>query len=322
MFFKYLTMKHSILALLAGVVFATSVYADIVVEKKDSTFGERVYHIHIINTITKSDYASLQEKVTAADASFFFFRLNSRGGDVITALKIGRFLRKIKHSSVSVPENSICYSACVFILSGAHSRFMRDGKIGIHRPYDPNDRITSPDAQKAKYAKMGKMIKNYLSEMNVKPQLYDDMLYISPDNVRILSNRELLSYGLVEEDPFQDEADAVRWAKNYGISREEYGKRKIRADRDCLSNPSLDTNAKGLCWHDIMSEEKEITGGEVKKWLSNPDRDITLTHDKNGEITGLIHRDKYGNLVSKIRVLKDGGYSEYRPGEGWTHHSP
>jgi len=227
-------MKRSILALLAGAVLATSAHADIVVEERSEGF----YAVKIINTITESDYDSLVEMVMSKPDGRFGYVLDSRGGDVGTALKIGRFLRKRK-ATVFVIRDQICYSACIFVLAGATSRMMTSGKIGIHRPYEPNDKTTSAAVQKTKYKKLGRLVKAYLSEMNVKPQLYDDMLYISPHEVRLLSEKELEGYGLTSKDPFEAEADLAREAKKLGISNQELIKRKARIsariDDECIS---------------------------------------------------------------------------------------
>jgi hypothetical protein len=230
-------MKRYILVLLAGVVLTTSAHADISIRRAEA---EGLYIVWITNTIIESDYESLVEKVMSKPDSEFAYTLNSRGGSVETALKIGRLLRKGR-SSAWVLVDSICYSACVFILAGATSR-PAFGRIGIHRPYEPDDISTSAAAQKTKYIKLGNLVRAYLSEMNVKPQLYDDMLYISPENIRMLSRKDLDSYGLTIEDPFEDEANSVKNAKELGISRQEYAKREARLkarQRVCRSEHEL-----------------------------------------------------------------------------------
>jgi len=249
-------MKRSILALLAGVVLMTSARADIALKFPASSDDFASVKIAIFNVIEKRDYAKLVRYVDQAEThrekryeemkirqksgliTIKYF-LDSTGGDVETALKIGRFLRK-KNASVIVPKSAVCLSSCVLVSAGATHRSLF-GKIGIHRPYQPNDTTTSAARQKIKYNKIGSSVKTYLSEMNVKPQLYDDMLYISPENIRILSYREQESYGLVMKDPFQEEADAVKMAKFYGISRQEYGKRVARGKAECGIFPLFDS---------------------------------------------------------------------------------
>jgi len=61
--------------------------------------------------------------------------LNSEGGDLTTAIEIGRLVRRWPDSSVMVLQDSKCYSACVFVLAGGLHRVVY-GKVGIHRPFN------------------------------------------------------------------------------------------------------------------------------------------------------------------------------------------
>ena len=158
-------------------------------------------------------------------------KLNSRGGSVRAALEIGRILRRVGAMAV-VESDAICMSSCVYVLAGAANRSV-NGQVGIHRPYEPDGNETSASAQKQRYAKLGADVKEYFAEMNIPPKLYDDMLYISPEDVRVLTGRELQTYGLNQNDPFFEEADAVKQAQRLGISRAALAERKAKANREC-----------------------------------------------------------------------------------------
>lgn len=165
--------------------------------------------------ISKDDAAILMMVAGEMDRKFkgnwhIIAKLNSNGGSVSAALQIGRLLRKVG-SMATVETNAVCMSSCVYILAGAANRAV-DGTVGIHRPYEPEGKELSQSAQKAKYARLGAEIKAYLAEMNIPIKLYDDELYISPENVRILTDRELQGYGLNQNDPFKEEADAAKEA--------------------------------------------------------------------------------------------------------------
>jgi len=111
-------------------------------------------------------------------------------------------------------------------------------------------KVISVSEQKAEYAEMGNTIKHYLADMNVKPQLYDDMLYISPANMRILSTREIENYGLVRKDPFEEEAKAAQEIKRFGISCQEYEERSERINTECTS--TADYKALIACGDDVL----------------------------------------------------------------------
>jgi hypothetical protein len=160
-----------------------------------------------------------------------FIRLDSTGGSVSASLLIGRLLRKYD-AIAAVEKNARCLSSCVYVLAGAPSRAV-DGTVGIHRPFDPNDMVTSEIAQKEKYKQWGIEITAYLKEMNIPTRLYDDALFISPERKKVLSDDELHGYGLNENDPYEDEANAVKQAREHGISHAMLAARKARANIEC-----------------------------------------------------------------------------------------
>lgn len=230
----------------ATLFLASSVNADITIRQHNSI----IYYAQIVNKITPSDYETLVKKIdeirVQPSKSIVIYELDSQGGDINTALKIGRYLRK-NQALAKIPKNAVCLSSCIFIFAGATSRG-NYGLAGIHRPYEPNNLITTASAQKRKYEELGRQIRTYLAEMNIPTRLYDDMLYIKPENVRILSNQDLASYGLADDDPFQNEADAASRAITLGISRQEYAKRRARIRNECPKLTDEPTYEEGKEW--------------------------------------------------------------------------
>jgi hypothetical protein len=195
-----------------------------------------VLSITVSNSITIKDYVDLMKLAGLIDKRYgtkwlVIADLNTTGGSVDSALKIGSFLRK-KDALANVPRSAICMSSCVYILAGATHRSV-EGIVGIHRPYEPDDQVSSADAQRIKYKNIGDQIVRYLRDVNISARLYEDSLVISPDRLKILSANELQAYGLNENDPYADEADAVKLAQKAGITRKEYGEREIRARQGC-----------------------------------------------------------------------------------------
>lgn len=207
--------------------------------------GDALGEVHFTPGHRGSTWGALLGTITETDAMEFerrptidFVVLNSTGGSVAAAMRIGRVLRKAS-SLALVNEDAQCMSACVLVLAGATSRFL-GGRIGIHRPYDPDDQASTSEAQKRKYATLGQQVTAYLGEMNISRKLWDDMLYIAPQHVRVLKPDELTSYGLVAFDPYYEEASDVRQAKRYGVTRLEYAKRRAIANGECPQPPELE----------------------------------------------------------------------------------
>jgi hypothetical protein len=122
--------------------------------------------------ISKGDY----EKV----ATFFkayhpdHFELNSPGGDVDEALKIGRLFRKYLIST-SDGYAGTCASACAFIWFGG---VFRGGTVGLHRPrsIDPMFRGLSPPDASIAYRRVLERIAAYLDEMEVPKSIIELMV--------------------------------------------------------------------------------------------------------------------------------------------------
>jgi len=161
------------------------------------------------------------------------FSINSKGGDVYAAMKIGREIRKDPNSYLGVWEGSECFSSCVFVLAGANQR-LRVGSIGIHRPY-----LSTPSgddqAVKVWYAKLSSDSKAYFREMNVKESLFDDMVSIPPESIHIFKTAlEMDQYGLLQFDPVEAEVVANAEMQRYAIAtKSEFHERKRKVVQEC-----------------------------------------------------------------------------------------
>jgi hypothetical protein len=162
----------------------------------------------------------------------FQINLDSRGGDINEAMKIGRIIRE-KELWTSVDLDSRCHSACVLILGAGVIR-LPNFNVGIHRPYfvslDKN--LSTSDIQKLRKQMISKM-KAYAEEMDLSDRLIDDMMSIPPERVKILSLDELDNYRLSGTDASFDEKRTNDQAQFYGITSAELRKREMEAERRC-----------------------------------------------------------------------------------------
>lgn len=165
------------------------------------------------------------------------FRLNSRGGDVEAAIGIGRQLRRLS-AIAAITSNEKCLSSCVFILAGATQRVI-GGVVGIHRPYSL--RIDQRDyaAIQKDQRRIATFAKTYLEEMNLPPQLYDAMVRVPPEKIRVLSEKELEDFGLVQTDPVEQELQDDAGARKYGLNKIEFLRRKAEVGQACDSQWSV-----------------------------------------------------------------------------------
>ena len=158
--------------------------------------------------------------------------LNSEGGDIATAIEIGRLVRRWQTSDVVVSLNSKCFSACVFVLAGGLNRVVH-GKVGIHRPYSTTTDSHTYEATQKTFRDLEQSAKSFFKDMNVPTSLYDEMIGVPPQKLRVLTEQELVRFGIGQADPaYQDNLDA-KSARAYGLDKVEYLGRKERADRIC-----------------------------------------------------------------------------------------
>lgn len=213
----------------------------------------------ISGLITQSDVQELLHIVDSLKGSTAtpWFRLNSHGGDVEAAIAIGRLLRKI-HASAVTWEYGGCYSSCVFILAGAVNRYGRLG-VGIHRPYSIRTDMRDYQAIQSDQRRIAKLAKDYLEEVNVLPSLYDAMVSIPPEKIKMLSESELDSYGLLQVDPVEQEIQDAAEARRYGISKIEYIRRKAQVNVICGDgrlNSVTDAPIYVKCREDVLSSRR------------------------------------------------------------------
>ena len=138
--------------------------------------------------ITKGDTIKFLTEFASWENPPTIFHINSKGGDLNEALKIGRIIRD---SQIPIWSGEECYSACVFIFSAGVERYAQ-GNIGLHRPYFDKlyfSGLSSSEA-KLKYEELKKESINYLKEMSVNQQIIDRMFATDSTNVDILNKEE------------------------------------------------------------------------------------------------------------------------------------
>lgn len=160
-----------------------------------------------------------------------FFYLNSKGGDVEAAIAIGRHLRRIAATTL-MWDQSECLSSCVFVLAGAVRRVLA-GRIAIHRPFSSSTEKRDYQSVQIEQRRLAKLAKEYLEEVNVSPALWDAMMRVPPERIRLLVRPELDNFGITELDPIEQELEDAAEARKYGLSKLEFMRRKAQIDVSC-----------------------------------------------------------------------------------------
>lgn len=185
----------------------------------DPQYGSAYLLVTVDGEITPASADELAAELAHHDPSLYSIRwvyLNSPGGDVRSAMRMGRDIRKHRLDTM-IPPGMRCLSSCIYLLAAGDSKTVA-GQVGIHRPYF----VTSP-GEPADVAEQLKQLiaasKAYFVDMNIPEGLVEEMFSTPPSSMKILSPAELQSYRLSQRDIVQDEVTGLEMAQSLGVSR-------------------------------------------------------------------------------------------------------
>jgi ATP-dependent protease ClpP protease subunit len=173
------------------------------------------------------------------------FQLDSPGGNVEAGIELGRFIRE-KKGNVLVIDGAACASTCVLVFAGGATRHV-NGKLGIHRVFiNTSTRTMTADDIKKTMALRLDQLRAYFREMNISERLADDMMVIPSTNMKWLSAADIEIYGLGVDDPVIQEANALKNARKYGLTRMEYERRWQIVREVCALSADTPDNCEDL----------------------------------------------------------------------------
>ncbi|NEJ98643.1 COG3904 family protein [Rhizobium ruizarguesonis] len=124
-----------------------------------------------------------------------FITFRSGGGNVVSAMKIGRMIRALRISTLQI-RSAECASACALAFVGGVRRSAEAGSIGVHQASFSDDAaLDSKTAVTAVQAMTAEII-GYLSEMGVSPQLLQLSLSVESSDMRYLTSSEMANWGV------------------------------------------------------------------------------------------------------------------------------
>ena len=112
-------------------------------------------------------------------------------------------------------------------------RRILSGRIGIHRPFSGRTDPRDYQSVQLEQRRLAKLAKEYLEEVNISPALWDAMVRVPPEKIRLLSRPELDNFGISELDPVEQELEDAAEAWKYGLSKIEFMRRKAHVDASC-----------------------------------------------------------------------------------------
>ena len=163
--------------------------------------------VYIDGTITKDIADELSEMAAYIEAPAIY--LNSPGGDLQEALRIGRIIRATGRLQTKIgtlegvekddfgrpidfPKNGRCESACAYAFMGGQERRLGSGKLGLHRFYSTERGLTSDEAQF-----LSGLLVEYMVEMGVDARLFLAASKEGANGMYYVSEAEALDYAIV-----------------------------------------------------------------------------------------------------------------------------
>ena len=116
----------------------------------------------------------------------------SNGGDVAEAIKISELIKKTFKAVIVTEGNGNCLSACFYIVASAATRYIDDGKIGVHRPYltkEISNKLSVNEYAQAQ-SKLLNLSKAYLKNTGIPEYLIDIINKNSSNGIYWLTNRD------------------------------------------------------------------------------------------------------------------------------------
>ena len=212
----------SVLAVVLTLVPVSFVRADVFVHARtDSSL-----FVDISGTITNQDSKTFDNLIQELGSRRLYVRLDSVGGDVFAAMHMGRLIRK--HDGVaiiSVPSK--CYSGCALVFIAGVIRHNL-GELGLHRPYQVSV-LQDRQANDKQLPRMLALIKQYVTEMGITENFYDQMMNNGHTETAIY---RMDSYAnlVPEMDPGFLEVQFAYGARRYGMTAAQMRQKERDAD--------------------------------------------------------------------------------------------
>jgi len=152
--------------------------------------GTKKTTLYLDGKIKQGDFAAILKTLKKKDFPREI-NINSKGGNVYEAIKIGIYFRSMFARIISSRQ---CYSACFIIWSGGYDRSA--SLIGLHRPTFESKYFSSLSAKQASesYKEVEIKIRNYLSKMDISTEVADLMFSVDSINMHLIDAVDLNKY--------------------------------------------------------------------------------------------------------------------------------
>lgn len=165
------------------------------------------------------DFTSLVERVGNMTERMGIARrildVDSSGGQVEDAIRAGDIIAE-DGWTIWVREGAVCHSACVLLLAGGDDRLV-SGAVGIHRIIRIESRATSRAELREELLDVHDDMKDYLERNGAGVAVADFMMTVPNRSLRLLTQAELVEFGLSGRNAAQEDLDRIRLVRRCGL---------------------------------------------------------------------------------------------------------
>ncbi|GLT13565.1 hypothetical protein [Vibrio algivorus] len=130
-----------------------------------------------LNGAIKSGESKRFENFIATHENVQYILLQSLGGSVNEAIKIGKI---IKQSKLKTAVETYCYSACFITLMSGEPRYVyQEAYVGVHRPYFEKDKIVQDTKHSSTYCSLAHYFQFLLGDNKQSHQVVS-LIYKTP----------------------------------------------------------------------------------------------------------------------------------------------
>ena len=182
--------------LLAGVAMlwlvSTATAAEITVRSVPKPYANEAVVI-LQGQIYQGDDIEFKLRTQALRGSVFVF-LDSRGGEISTAINIGSFVH-MNQWTTAVTNGDVCNSACALIwFSGVHRELGSVARIGVHSAGMRDD-----PTKRNGYGNL--VVARYLASIGIPTEIINRFAHADPCCMEYIDYEEAHSLGLLNEQP-------------------------------------------------------------------------------------------------------------------------
>jgi ATP-dependent protease ClpP protease subunit len=191
-----------------------------------------------------ADFTTLMERVaemaTRMQIPNRILDIDSSGGHVEDAIVAGDAMAE-SGWTIWVREGAVCHSACVLVLAAGDNRLV-GGKVGVHRIMRIQSSATSRAELNRELSQVHGEMESYLARNGAAVAVADLMMTVPNRSLRLLTDTELLTYGLSGTNAAQDDLVRIRLARQCG---EDFVRRRDAFNRAFERDCSVRTDVEG-----------------------------------------------------------------------------